>query len=66
MIIKECVSRAELEAMAINKTRIFCLTKGGKVKSAMVTCNQLKNEKGLNFETHPDYDVPAMCIIRRK
>ena len=64
--VQEKVSRPELEAMAIGEIRIFDLPNGGKVKSAISTCDQMKNEKGMEFEKRPDWKVSAICIKRIK
>lgn len=60
------VTRKELSEMHIGQTRIFNLPDGGKVKSAISTCQQMKNEKGLEFKATPDYPSAAISITRLK
>ena len=64
--LQEKVSRAELAGMDIGETLIFDLPDGGKVKSAISTCDQMKNEKGMEFEKRPDWKHAAICIKRIK
>ena len=52
--------------MRIGQTRIFTLTDAKKVTSARVTCNQMKNEEGLEFTVRPDYQAKAVSITRMK
>jgi len=52
--------------MRIGQTRIFNLPDGGKVKSAISTCQQMKNEKGMLFKPVPDYPSSAISITRLK
>jgi hypothetical protein len=44
-MVQDKVTRKELSEMHIGQTRIFNLPDGGKVKSAISTCQQMKNEK---------------------
>ena len=52
--------------MHIGQTRIITLTDGKKIPSARQTCQQLKNEEGLEFTFKPDYDAKAVSITRTK
>ena len=63
-MIQEKVTRKELAAMRIGQTRIFNLPTGGKVKSAMSTCQQMKNEKKMEFAHKPDWESNAISITR--
>ena len=63
---QEKVTRQELREMRIGQTRIFTLTDAKKVTSARVTCNQMKNEEGLEFTVRPDYQAKAVSITRTK
>jgi nucleoside diphosphate kinase len=63
---QEKVTRQELRDMRIGQTRIFTLTNAKKVTSARVTCNQIKNEEGLEFTVRPDYQAKAVSITRTK
>jgi hypothetical protein len=63
---QEKVTRQELREMHIGQTRIITLTDGKKISSARQTCQQLKNEEGLEFMFKPDYDAKAVSITRTK
>lgn len=52
--------------MHIGQTRIITLTDGKKISSARQTCQQLKNEEGLEFMFKPDYEAKAVSITRTK
>ena len=65
-MIQNKVTRKELAEMRIGQTRIFNLPDGGKVKSAMVTCQQMKNEKEMEFIPKPDWQSKAISITRIK
>ncbi len=65
-MVQEKVTRKELEAMRVGSTRIFNLINGGKVKSALSTCQQMKNEKKLGYKAVPDWEHNAVCITRIK
>lgn len=65
-MVQEKVTRKELEAMHIGQTRIFTLVTGGKVKSAISTCQQMKNEKKLEYAYKPDWENNSICITRIK
>lgn len=65
-MIQEKVTRKELAEMHVGQTRIFNLPEGGKVKSALTTCQQMKNEKGMEFKPVPDWKAKAVCITRIK
>jgi hypothetical protein len=65
-MIQDKVTRKELAAMRIGENRIFNLPDGGKVKSAIVTCQQMRDEKGMEFKPKPDYKSNAICITRIK
>lgn len=61
---QEKVTRKELAEMHIGQTRIFNLPDGGKVKSAISTCQQMKNEKKIIFKATPDWESNAISITR--
>lgn len=61
---QEKVTRKELAEMHIGQTRIFNLPDGGKVKSAISTCQQMKNEKKMAFKATPDWESCAISITR--
>ena len=61
---QEKVTRKELAEMRIGQTRIFNLPDGGKVKSAISTCQQMKNEKKMSFKATPDWESNAVSITR--
>ena len=63
---QEKVTREELEAIKVGKFRIFNLINEGKVKSAISTCYQLMNDKGLEFEWQPDWKAFSILIKRIK
>lgn len=63
---QESVTRQELRDLHISQTRIFLLNDPKKVSSARVTCTQLKNEEGLEFDVKPDYNAAAVCVTRIK
>ena len=65
-MIQEKVTRKELAEMHVGQTRIFQLMDGGKVKSALTTCQQMKNEKEMEFKAVPDWKSKAVCITRIK
>jgi hypothetical protein len=60
------VTRQELREMHIGQTRIFNLPDGGKVKSAISTCQQMKNEKRMVYSYKPDWESAAISITRIK
>ena len=60
------VTRNELREMRLGATRIFTLTDAKKVTSARVTCNQLKQEEGLEYIVKADYSNKAVSITRVK
>lgn len=64
--MQEKVTRKELSEMRIGQTRIFNLPDGGKVKSAISTCQQMKNEKDMLFECSADWEMKAISIKRLK
>ena len=63
-MIQEKVTRKELEEMRVGSSRIFNLIDGGKVKSALTTCQQMKNEKKMLFKPTPDWKSNAISIKR--
>ena len=63
-MVQEKVTRQELREMHIGQTRIFQLTDAKKVSSARVTCTQMKQEEGLEFQVRPDYEAKAVSITR--
>lgn len=63
---QEKVTRAELRAMHVNQTRIITLVHPKKVTSARITCNQLRQEEGMEFIVKPDYVAKSICITRVK
>ena len=65
-MVQEKVTRKELTEIHVGQTRIFNLPNGGKVKSALVTCGQMKNEKKMEFRAVPDWKSNAVCITRLK
>ena len=65
-MVQEKVTRKELSEMHIGQTRIFNLPDGGKVKSAISTCQQMKNEKKMEYRAVPDWEHNAVCITRLK
>ena len=65
-MIQEKVTRKELEEMRVGSPRIFNLIDGGKVKSALTTCQQMKNEKKMEYRAVPDWEQNAKCITRIK
>ena len=65
-MVQEKVTRQELREMHIGQTRIITLTDGKKIPSARKTCQQLKNEEGLEFMFKPDYEAKAVSITRTK
>ena len=52
--------------MRVGSSRIFNLIDGGKVKSALTTCQQMKNEKKMEYKAVPDWEHNAVCITRLK
>lgn len=58
------VTRQELREMHIGQTRIFQLKDAKKVSSARVTCTQMKQEEGLEFQVKPDYFTRRVSITR--
>ena len=52
--------------MHVGQTRIFLLTDAKKVASARITCTQMRNEEGLEFQVKPDYQSKAVSITRVK
>ena len=52
--------------MHVGQTRIFLLTDAKKVASARITCTQMRNEEGLEFQVKPDYQAKAVSITRVK
>lgn len=65
-MVQEKVTRQELRDMRVGQTRIINLTTGKKVTSARITCQQLKQEEGLEFTFKPDYEALAVSITRTK
>lgn len=65
-MVQEKVTRKELAEMHIGSTRIFNLPNGGKVKAAISTCQQMKNEKGLEYSYKADWTSAAISITRVK
>ena len=65
-MVQDKVTRKELEEMRVGSSRIFNLINGGKVKSALSTCQQMKNEKKLEFTAKPDWENNAVAITRNK
>ena len=65
-MVQDKVTRKELEEMRVGSSRIFDLSSGGKVKSALSTCQQMKNEKKLEYKAVPDWEHNAVCITRIK
>ena len=65
-MIQEKVTRQELRDMRVGQTRIFLLTEEKKLSSARITCQQMKNEEGLEFDAKPDYGAKAISITRLK
>ena len=65
-MVQEKVTRKELSEMHIGQTRIFNLPDGGKVRSAISTCQQMKNEKKMEFKATPDWESDAVSITRIK
>lgn len=65
-MVQEKVTRQELREMHIGQTRIIQMTDAKKVTSARVTCNQMKNEEGLEFVVKADYSAKAVSITRTK
>ena len=65
-MVQDKVTRKELSEMHIGQTRIFNLPDGGKVKSAISTCQQMKNEKEGEWQVKPDYESCAVSITRVK
>ena len=63
---QEKVTRQELREMHVGQTRIFLLTDAKKVASARITCTQMRNEEGLEFQVKPDYQSKAVSITRVK
>lgn len=63
-MVQEKVTRQELRELHVGQSRIFMLTDAKKVASARITCVQLKNEEGLEFEFRPDYKAKSCCIKR--
>ena len=63
---QEKVTRQELREMHVGQTRIFLLTDAKKVASARITCTQMRNEEGLEFQVKPDYQAKAVSITRVK
>ena len=63
---QEKVTRMELRKIHIGQTRIFHLLKPNKIKSAIVTCTQMKHEYGMEFQPKPDYEAIAVSITRIK
>ena len=64
MAAREKVTRDSLRDMRVGETRIFDLPELRLINSARVTCNQLKNQEGLRFTVHPDYQAQAVSITR--
>jgi len=52
--------------MRVGQTRIFLLAEEKKLSSARITCQQMKNEEGLEFDAKPDYGAKAISITRLK
>lgn len=65
-MIQEKVTRQELRDMRVGQTRIFLLAEEKKLSSARITCQQMKNEEGLEFDVKPDYGAKAISITRLK
>ena len=65
-MVQEKVTRQELREMHIGQTRIIQMADAKKVTSARVTCNQMKNEEGLEFVVKADYSAKAVSITRTK
>ena len=65
-MVQDKVTRKELEEMRVGSSRIFNLINGGKVKSALSTCQQMKNEKKLEYKAVPDWENNAVAITRNK
>ena len=65
-MVQEKVTRQELRDMHIGQTRIINLINGKKVSSARITCIQMKQEEGLEFDFKPDYESKAVSITRIK
>lgn len=65
-MVQDKVTRQELRDMNIGQTRIFTLSDRKKITSARVTAQQLKNEEGMEFEVHQDYEASSVCIKRTK
>ena len=63
---QEKVTRQELREMHVGQTRIFLLMDAKKVASARITCTQMRNEEGLEFQVKPDYQAKAVSITRVK
>ena len=65
-MVQEKVTRQELREMHIGQTRIITLAHPKKVSSARITCQQMKQEEGLEFDFKPDYAASAVSITRKK
>ena len=52
--------------MHIGQTRIITMNDAKKVTSARVTCNQMKNEEGLEFTVKADYPSKSVSITRTR
>ena len=65
-MIQEKVTRKELEEMRVGSSRIFNLIDGGKVKSALTTCQQMKNEGRGDWTVRKDYESTSVSITRNK
>lgn len=61
---QEKVTRQELREMHVGQTRIFHLDDPKKVRSAQVTCGQMKKEENLEFTARLDYQAKAIAITR--
>ena len=63
---QEKVTRQELRDLHVGQTRIFLLTEAKKLASARITCNQLKQEEGLEFHVKSDFATKAISVTRVK
>jgi len=63
---KEKVTRKALRNMLVGQTRTFSIDPVRLINSARVMCNQLKNEEGLTYIVHPEYDIKIVSITRTK
>lgn len=60
------VTRQELRDLHVGQTRIFILEEPKKLASARITCNQLKNEEGLEYMVKLDFSANAISVTRTK